>query len=151
MPAACRWLCAANNSGAACPCVPPSYAELPVKGTVLDNILYGQVKKKPKDVEELIKKLGFQEYISRLPKGLATEVIQNNSGVSGGQAQVIAFIRAILSNKDVIILDEPISNVDAETRDLILGVLRNKDFDRTLIIVSHVIEGIDFINRVIEI
>ncbi|MBZ9685333.1 ABC transporter ATP-binding protein/permease [Clostridium estertheticum] len=121
------------------------------KGTVLANILYGQTKKKLKDVEELIKKLGLQEYINRLPKGLATEITQNNSGISGGQAQVIAFIRVILSNKDVIILDEPISNVDAETRDLILGILRDKDFEGTLIVVSHVIEGMDFLNRVIEI
>ncbi|MBU3199969.1 ABC transporter ATP-binding protein/permease [Clostridium estertheticum] len=121
------------------------------KGTVLANILYGQTKKKLKDVEELIKKLGLQEYINRLPKGLDTEITQNNSGISGGQAQVIAFIRVILSNKDVIILDEPISNVDVETRDLILGILRDKDFDGTLIVVSHVIEGMDFLNRVIEI
>ncbi|APC39147.1 ABC transporter ATP-binding protein [Clostridium estertheticum] len=121
------------------------------KGTVLANILYGQTKKKLKDVEELIKKLGLQEYINRLPKGLDTEITQNNSGISGGQAQVIAFIRVILSNKDVIILDEPISNVDVETRDLILGILRDKDYEGTLIVVSHVIEGMDFLNRIIEI
>ncbi|MBU3215555.1 ABC transporter ATP-binding protein/permease [Clostridium estertheticum] len=121
------------------------------KGTVLANILYGQTKKKLKDVEELIKKLGLQEYINRLSKGLDTEITQNNSGISGGQAQVIAFIRVILSNKDVIILDEPISNVDVETRDLILGILRNKNFEGILIVVSHVIEGMNFLNRVIEI
>ena len=39
----------------------------------------------------------------------------------------------------------------AETRDLILGILRDKDFEGTLIVVSHVIEGMDFLNRVIEI
>lgn len=121
------------------------------RGTVLDNILYGQTEKKLQDVETLIRKLGLQEYINKLPKGLDTEITQNTSGVSGGQAQVIAFIRVILSNKDVIILDEPISNVDALTRDLILGILRDKDFQGTLIVVSHVIEGMDFINRVIEI
>ncbi|WP_026881534.1 ABC transporter ATP-binding protein [Clostridium akagii] len=121
------------------------------RGTVLDNILYGQNEKKLEDVETLIKKLGLVEYINRLPKGLDTEITQNTSGVSGGQAQVIAFIRVILSNKDVIILDEPISNVDALTRDLILGILRDEDFEGTLIVVSHVVEGMDFINRVIEI
>ncbi|MCB2356523.1 ATP-binding cassette domain-containing protein [Clostridium estertheticum] len=121
------------------------------KGTVLANILYGQTRKKLEDVEKLIKKLGLQEYINRLPNGLSTEITQNNSGISGGQAQVIAFIRVILSNKDVIILDEPISNVDTETRDLILGILRDKDFEGMLIVVSHVIEGMDFLNRVIEI
>lgn len=121
------------------------------RGTVLDNILYGQTQKKLEDVEILIKNLGLEEYINRLPKGLDTEITQNTSGVSGGQAQVIAFIRVILFNKDVIILDEPISNVDVETRDLILSILRKKDFQGILIVVSHLIEGMDFINRIIEI
>lgn len=121
------------------------------RGTVLDNILYGQTEKKLEDVKILVKNLGLEEYINKLPKGLDTEITQNTSGVSGGQAQVIAFIRVILFNKDVIILDEPISNVDVETRNLILGILRKKDFEGILIVVSHLLEGMDFINRIIEI
>jgi len=121
------------------------------KGTVLDNILYGQNEKNRKDVEKLIDQLKLQEYINRFPQGLDTEIVQNTAGVSGGQAQVIAFIRALLSQKDVIILDEPISNVDAETRDIILEILEKRDFNGILIVVSHFIEGMDFINRTIEI
>lgn len=121
------------------------------RGTVLDNILYGQIKKKLKDVEELIDKLRLREYINRLPKGLETEISQNTSGISGGQAQVIAFIRAMLSNKDVIILDEPISNVDNETRNLILHILKEDNFKGILIVVSHLTDGMEFINKIIEI
>ncbi len=121
------------------------------RGTVLDNILYGQNQKKREDVEQLVKQLKLETYINRLPNGLDSEISQNTAGVSGGQAQVIAFIRAMLLNKDVIILDEPISNVDVETRDIILAVLKDKDFEGILIVVSHIIEGMDFIQRVIEI
>ncbi|NFI09725.1 ABC transporter ATP-binding protein [Clostridium botulinum] len=121
------------------------------KGTVLDNILYGQNEKKREDVEKLIIKLDLEPYISRLPKGLDSEIIQNNNGISGGQAQVIAFIRAIISNKDIIILDEPISNVDAETRNIILSILKESNFDGILIIISHFTEGMEFINKTIEI
>ncbi|MCC5438905.1 ABC transporter ATP-binding protein [Clostridium botulinum] len=121
------------------------------KGTVLDNILYGQNEKKREDVEKLIIKLNLEPYISRLPKGLDSEIIQNNNGISGGQAQVIAFIRAIISNKDIIILDEPISNVDAETRNIILSILKESNFDGILIIISHFTEGMEFINKTIEI
>ncbi|NFD78319.1 ABC transporter ATP-binding protein [Clostridium botulinum] len=121
------------------------------KGTVLDNILYGQNEKKREDVEKLIIKLNLEPYISRLPKGLDSEIIQNNNGISGGQAQVIAFIRAIISNKDIIILDEPISNVDAETRNIILSILKEGNFDGILIIISHFTEGMEFINKTIEI
>ncbi|KHD36297.1 multidrug ABC transporter ATPase [Clostridium acetobutylicum] len=121
------------------------------KGTVLSNILYGQTGKSIKDVEEIIKKLRLEEYVNKMPKGLNTEITQNTSGVSGGQAQIIAFIRAMLGEKDIIILDEPISNVDASTREVVMNILSRKSFGGILIVVSHLIEGMDFINRVIEI
>ena len=119
------------------------------RGTVLDNILYGQQSKTRRDVQNLIDNLGLQDYVARLPKGLDTEINQNTSGISGGQAQIISFIRALLSEKEMIILDEPISNVDAETRDLLLHILRNKSFDGILIVISHQTDGLDFLSKVI--
>lgn len=86
-----------------------------------------------------------------MPNGLDTEISQSTAGVSGGQAQIIAFIRAMLNDKDVIILDEPISNVDAETREIVLNILRTRDFRGILIVVSHLVEGMDFIDNVVEI
>jgi ATP-binding cassette subfamily C protein len=120
------------------------------RGTVLDNIVYGQNGKSREDVERLIAELHLEGYIDRLPIGLDTEISQNTAGVSGGQAQVIAFIRALLSDKDVIILDEPISNVDAETRDVMLTNLRERDFAGILLVVSHLAEGMNFMNRTIN-
>ena len=93
----------------------------------------------------------MQDYIGRLARGLDTEISQNTSGVSGGQAQIIAFIRALLSEKDVIILDEPISNVDAETRNLILQILKEKKYNGILIVISHQTEGMEFLSKVIGI
>ena len=121
------------------------------RGTVLGNILYGQEGKTRQDVESLIDSLGLQEYIGRMAKGLDTEISQNTSGVSGGQAQIIAFIRALLSGKELIILDEPVSNVDAETRDLLLRLLKGRNFDGILIVISHQMEGFDFLNKILEI
>lgn len=121
------------------------------KGTVLENILYGQKNKSKQDVEEIIKQLNLQEYVNRMPKGLDTEIIQNTTGVSGGQSQIIAFIRAIISKKDILILDEPISNVDTETRDIVLNIIRDTNFNGILIIVSHITEGMEFINKTIDI
>ncbi|EPR13687.1 ABC transporter ATP-binding protein [Ruminiclostridium papyrosolvens] len=120
------------------------------RGTVLDNILYGQNEKKREDVDLLIKQLNLESYISRLPNGLDSEISQNTAGVSGGQAQVIAFIRAMLLNKDIVILDEPISNVDVETRDIILNILKNNEFKGILIVVSHIVDNMEFINKIIE-
>jgi ATP-binding cassette subfamily B protein len=121
------------------------------RGTVLENILYGQNNKTRQDVEALIDKLGLREYISRLGKGLDTQINQNAAGVSGGQAQIIALIRAFLTNKDVMILDEPFSNVDAETRSLMLNILKETNDKGIYIVISHQSEGLDFLNKVIEI
>lgn len=121
------------------------------KGTVLENILYGQNEKSRSDVQKVIQELNLDEYVNKMPKGLDTEISQNTAGVSGGQAQIIAFIRAMLTDKDVIILDEPISNVDAETREIVLNILRTREFKGILIVVSHLIEGMDFIDKTINI
>ncbi len=120
------------------------------RGTVLSNILYGQEKKTRQEVQSLIESLGLQEYIGKLANGLDTEISQNTSGVSGGQAQIIAFIRAQLSGKDMIILDEPISNVDVETRNLLLQILKKKEYDGILLVISHQTDGMDFLSKVIE-
>ncbi|WP_234121535.1 ABC transporter ATP-binding protein [Clostridium hydrogenum] len=121
------------------------------RGTVLENILYGQNKKSRQEVEDIIQELNLWEYVNKMPNGLDTEISQSTAGVSGGQAQIIAFIRAMLNDKDVIILDEPISNVDAETREIVLNILRTRDFRGILIVVSHLVEGMDFIDNVVEI
>lgn len=121
------------------------------RGTVLSNILYGHENKTRQDVQALIEHLGLQEYIGRMAKGLDTEISQNTSGVSGGQAQIIAFIRALLSEKDMIILDEPISNVDIETRNLIVRILKENKYGGILAVISHQTDGMKFFNKVIEI
>lgn len=120
------------------------------KGTVLDNILYGQTDKVRTDVEALIDRTGLESYIRRFPNGLDTEISQNTAGVSGGQEQMIAFLRALLSRKDVLILDEPVSNIDAETRDLIFRILSANAYEGILLVISHQAEGLQFLDRVID-
>lgn len=121
------------------------------RGTVLDNILYGQSEKNRLDVQNLIDALGLAEYIEKFANGLDTMISQNNEGVSGGQKQIIAFLRALLSPKQILILDEPVSNVDAKTRNLILHILENKNYDGILIVISHHAQGIKFFNKTIKI
>ncbi|WP_232467176.1 ATP-binding cassette domain-containing protein [Anoxybacillus flavithermus] len=64
-------------------------------------------------------------------------LLQNGSGISDGQAQIIAFLRAIIKKRDLIILDEATSNLDADTKKLILEILKESDFCNILIIISH--------------
>ncbi|MEK4165321.1 ATP-binding cassette domain-containing protein [Anoxybacillus sp. FSL W8-0104] len=77
-------------------------------------------------------------------------LLQNGSGISGGQAQIIAFLRAIIKKRDLIILDEATSNLDADTKKLILEILKESDLCNILIIISHEEEGPQFINKIIQ-
>lgn len=94
------------------------------KGTVLDNILLGAKDKGREDVESIVSKLRLKDYMDRLSSGLDTK-LQQNSGLSGGQAQIIAFIRAMLNDKDILILDEPFSNLDIETKKILVDLINN--------------------------
>ena len=64
----------------------------------------------------MIADTGLENYVSRFPNELNTEISQNTVGGSGEQAQMIALLRALLSNKKLLVLDEPISNIDTESR-----------------------------------
>ncbi|MFL0197188.1 ABC transporter ATP-binding protein [Clostridium sp. WILCCON 0269] len=117
------------------------------KGSVLENILYGQADKNKEDVVALIKEYHLEKYIDSLDKDLETEISQNGIGISGGQTQIIAFLRATITEKDIIILDEATSNLDIETREVILRILREKSIANIIIVISHQEEGIEFTNK----
>lgn len=121
------------------------------KGTVLENILYNNDNCNEKDVENLINRLGIKDYINNFNNGLKTELIGNNNGISGGQKQIIAFLRAILNKKDVLILDEDTSNIDNKTKNRINLLLETNQFCNILIIISHEDRKYKFINKIIYI
>lgn len=114
-------------------------------GSVCDNILYGNNNKTRKDIEHVINKYNFEEYISRFPDGLDT-ILTQNAGISGGQSQFIAFIRTILSYKDILIFDEPYSNIDEYTKILFKDTFKLLE-NNIIFIISHETEGLDFINK----
>lgn len=120
------------------------------KGSVLDNILFGVGDKNRKDVVTLLEKFDLIDYINRLPNGLDTEITQNGVGVSGGQAQIIAFIRAIIKEKDILILDEATSNLDQDTCKKIMSILSENELYKMLFIISHQDYEYKFINKVIR-
>ncbi|WP_157451006.1 ATP-binding cassette domain-containing protein, partial [Clostridium sp. ATCC 25772] len=103
------------------------------KGSVLDNILYGNTDKK-EDIIDLIKEYNLEKYINSFDNGLETEISQNGIGISGGQTQIIAFLRAIITYKDIIILDEATSNLDSEIREVVIEILREKNIASMIII-----------------
>lgn len=98
----------------------------------------------------IIDELNLTEYIDRFENGIDTEIAQNGQGISGGQAQIVAFLRAVVEKKEIIILDEATSNLDIEARQHILNILKEKNMYKLLFNISHQDNDLEFINKTID-
>lgn len=120
------------------------------RGSILENIIYGRNNKTKDDVIHLINKYHLNEYMKSFENGLDTQINQNGSGVSGGQIQIIAFLRATLEQKDILIIDEGTSNLDLNTKEIILNILKEQNICDIMIIISHQEDYYDFITKVVN-
>lgn len=107
-----------------------------------ENIAYGDPEAPHARIEEMAGVVRIREEIDGFPKGFDTLVGERGVTLSGGQRQRVSLARAMLLNPDVLLLDDTLSNVDAETEEGILGSLRQYMRERTSIIVSHRISAV---------
>lgn len=114
------------------------------------NWYYGRNNKTKDDVIHLINKYHLNEYMKSFENGLDTQINQNGSGVSGGQIQIIAFLRATLEQKDILIIDEGTSNLDLNTKEIILNILKEQNICDIMIIISHQEDYYDFITKIVN-
>ena len=115
-------------------------------GTVRDNILYGndQYLGMPKDeFDAVVEKMGFGELLARFSQGLDTKIAGSGDSISLGQKQLIAFIRAVLRDPDILILDEATANIDTVTEGLLEEVLQKLSSKTTRIIIAHRLNTIE--------
>ena len=104
--------------------------------TVKENLCLG----KNIDDEKLmiyLKEAGLDEWVNRLEKGLDTIVGERGLKLSVGQKQRLNLIRGVLLNKDIYVLDEPTSNLDKETEELIIKFIQKYLKNKTVVIVTH--------------
>lgn len=86
---------------------------------------------------EACKRVGIHDYIMSLPKGYNTILTENGSNFSGGQRQLLAIARTLLSKAEVIIFDEVTSSLDTILVEKIKEIFENLKLDHTIIIVTH--------------
>jgi len=103
--------------------------------TIYENISYGTGLTKEQTFE-LLKDFDLMVFINRFPDKLDTIVGKEGSKVSGGQRQFLAFTRALIQNKKIIVLDEPSSSLDIETKQILINTIK-KLKNRTIIISTH--------------
>jgi len=115
-------------------------------GTIRDNILYGNACFMNLSDEELmgeLKAVGLDGLLERFEGGLAAEIKSTGEGISLGQKQLIAFIRAVLRRPDLLILDEATANIDTVTEQLLDEILQKLPDSTTRIIIAHRLNTIE--------
>jgi len=119
-------------------------------GTVRDNITFGNSRVTETDLARAVDQASLSEAIQTFPDELDTVVGEKGVILSGGQKQRIALARALLKKAPIVILDDPISQVDTETGDTIIQTIRSLAGSRTTIIVSHRLSAVWFADRIIS-
>jgi len=115
-------------------------------GTVRENILYGNelyVDYTDAQLEEAIKNAGLGKLLAMFDAGLETQVLSGGNSISLGQKQLIAFMRAVLRNPDLLILDEATANIDTITEKLLSEILNNLPQHTTRVIIAHRLNTIE--------
>lgn len=95
------------------------------------------------------KDVGAHEFIERLPGGYDYNVMERGSTLSAGQAQLISFIRALVYNPTILVLDEATSSVDTETEILIQNAINKLMQGRTAIVIAHRLSTIQNADKII--
>jgi ABC-type multidrug transport system fused ATPase/permease subunit len=106
-------------------------------GTIADNIRYSRETASDADVIAAAEVANAHDFISRMPLGYETPVMQRAANLSLGQRQLIAIARAVLADPQVLILDEATSNIDSQTELLVQQALHKLLAGRTSLVIAH--------------
>lgn len=115
--------------------------ELPAEGELDDDAL--------KRIRQAAEDAGLSRDLALLQDGLSTMVGERGITLSGGQRQRVALARALYANTPLVILDDSLSSVDAETEQTILRHLRSHLGQRTAVLVSHRVAAVQNANEIL--
>lgn len=118
-------------------------------GSVLENITLRNEAIPRERVEEAARLIGMHDFILRLPGGYDYNVMERGATLSLGQRQLLSFIRALLYNPAVLILDEATSSIDSESEQLIEGAIQKLIAGRTSIVIAHRLSTIQRADQII--
>jgi ATP-binding cassette subfamily B protein len=115
-------------------------------GTVRDNLVYGNEKllqHTNEELEEVIKENHLQKLLSLFEQGLNTPIAATGESISLGQKQLIAFMRAVLRDPELLILDEASANIDTVTEHLLTEILDQLPDKTTRVVIAHRLNTIE--------
>ena len=106
-------------------------------GTVMDNIRYGRLDASDEDCRKAARLAGADSFISRLPEGYDTMLLNNGANLSQGQRQLLAIARAAVADPPVMILDEATSSIDTRTEAIVQRGMDQLMQGRTVFVIAH--------------
>ncbi len=119
-----------------------------IKGSVAEQISLKDEKIRNEEIENAMKFVGLHDYIITLENGYDTFASPNI--FSQGQRQLLSIARAIVTSPPIMLLDEITANLDSETEEKIISVLRNASSERTVLSISHRLSSILTCDRIVK-
>lgn len=117
-------------------------------GSIKDNLLIGKKDATVEEINGALEVANLKEFVDSLDNGLDTQVGEGGALLSGGQKQRLAFARAILSDREILILDEATSNIDVESEEMIWNSVEKLRNNKTLIVISHRLANVKNADRI---
>jgi ATP-binding cassette subfamily B protein len=119
-------------------------------GTIRENITFGDMSITDEQMQKAVGDAALLDTVKRFPNGFETIVGEKGIILSGGQKQRIALARCLLQDTAILVLDDPISQVDLETGSVIINNIKQMAGYRTIIIVSHRLSAVRFADQIIS-
>jgi len=117
--------------------------------TVKENLLFAKTSATKKELEEVAKLASADGFINKLPKKFNSYLGEKGVRISSGEKQRLALARGFLKDAEIILLDEPTSNLDSENEKYLQKILKDKKQNKTIIIIAHRLSTIRHADRII--
>ncbi|MDM5248772.1 MULTISPECIES: ABC transporter ATP-binding protein [unclassified Lysinibacillus] len=117
--------------------------------TIRENVLFGKEDATQAELQQAIRAAYFEKDLENLPMGLETLVGEKGVSLSGGQKQRVSIARALIKDPEILMLDDSLSAVDAKTEAKIIENIQRERQDKTTIITTHRLSGIQHADLII--
>jgi ABC-type multidrug transport system fused ATPase/permease subunit len=117
--------------------------------TIRENVRLARPGASEEEIERALERARIDQWVRSLPDGMDTMVGEEGTQLSGGQRQRLALARALLADSQVLVLDEPTSQLDAPTASELVCDALTAAGDRSVLLITHRPEGLELVDEVV--